>query len=131
MGLVDEGRRLGASLLALGRIRLELLSIEVQEEKQRVAALLFWAVLSALAVGFALVFAAAWLTVALWDSHRLWALGLGAAGLAALAAFGVVRLRSLAAQQSTLFRASLAELRDDEAALRARGRTGDGPATEA
>ena len=33
-------RRLGASLLTLGRIRLELLAIEVQEEKDRIAGLL-------------------------------------------------------------------------------------------
>jgi uncharacterized membrane protein YqjE len=36
-------RRLGSSLLTLGRIRLELLAIEVQEEKDRIAGLLLWA----------------------------------------------------------------------------------------
>lgn len=118
MGMVDEGRRLAASLLALGRIRLELLSIEVQEEKQRLAGVLFWAVLAALSLGFALLFAAAWITVALWDTHRLLALGVVTVGLAGLAGWGVMRLRALTAAQSTLFRASLGELRADEQALR-------------
>jgi len=69
-------RRLGASLLALGRIRLELFAIEVQEEKDRIASLLLWAVVAALLVGFGLVMAVLLITVALWDTHRLLALGL-------------------------------------------------------
>ena len=48
-------RRLGASLLTLGRIRLELFAIEAQEEKERVAGLLLWAVLAALLAGFGLL----------------------------------------------------------------------------
>ncbi|MCP6237395.1 phage holin family protein, partial [Klebsiella pneumoniae] len=48
-------RRLGASLLTLGRIRLELLAIEVQEEKEHIAQLVLWAVLAALLAGFAVM----------------------------------------------------------------------------
>jgi uncharacterized membrane protein YqjE len=124
-------RRLAASALALGRIRAELLAIEVQEEKQRLAALLFWAVLAALAVGFALVFLAVTATVWWWDSHRLVVLGLASLGFVGLAAIGLVRLRALTAQSSTLFSSSLAELRADEAALRQRPEpaAAPGPAT--
>jgi len=110
-------RRLGASLLSLGRIRLELLALEVQEEKERVAALLFWAVWTALLAGFGLVFVALAVTVALWDTHRLVALSLGAGTFGVLALFGVLRLRRLAGSGSTLFRTSIAELREDAAAL--------------
>jgi uncharacterized membrane protein YqjE len=110
-------RRLGASLLTLGRIRLELLAIEVQEEKERIAALLFWALLSALLVGFALVFVAATITVMLWDTHRLLVLGFSAATMLALATVGVVKLRGLTRHGHTLFASSLAELRRDAAAL--------------
>jgi uncharacterized membrane protein YqjE len=124
-------RRLAASALALGRIRVELLAIEVQEEKQRVAALLFWSVLAALAVGFALVFLAVTATVWWWDSHRLTVLGLASLGFVLLAGVGVVKLRALATQGSTLFQASLAELRADEKALRQRPEPagGSAPAT--
>lgn len=111
-------RRLGASLLALGRIRLELLSIEVQEEKERIAALLFWAVLIALLAGFGLVFIALAVTVALWDTHRLAALVGAAVVFVALAAVGALRVRRLAGSGSTLFKTSIAELRQDAAALR-------------
>jgi len=111
-------RSLGASLLALGRIRLELLAIEVQEEKERLAALLFWAVLSALAAGFGLVFVLLWVTVALWEEHRLLALGGASLLFIGLGAFGVLRLRRLTSQAGAPFAASLGELRGDEAALR-------------
>lgn len=111
-------RRLGASLLALGRIRLELLAIEVQEEKDRIASLLLWAVLTALMAGFGAVFVALFVTVALWDTHRLAALGVAAALFIGLAGFGAWRLQRLVAGPSTLFQSSIAELRQDSAALR-------------
>lgn len=118
MAAIGALRRLTASALALGRIRAELLAIEVQEEKRRVAALLFWSILGALATGFAAVFVAVAITVWWWDSHREWVLTLCAAGMVALAAVAGWRARSLVAAPSTLFQASLAELRRDEAALR-------------
>lgn len=106
-------KRLGASLLRLGRIRLELLSIEVQEEKERIAALLFWSVLSAMAIGLVLVFTALLATVLLWDEHRWQVLAACALSFAALAAGGVWRLSRLQAETGTPFRASLDELRRD------------------
>lgn len=113
-------RRLGTSLLTLGRIRLELLAIEVQEEKERVASLLLWAVLAALLAGFGLLMLLAVVTVALWDSHRLLALGVGTAVLAGAAVAAAMKVRGLLAQPSTLFQSSIAELREDAEALRRR-----------
>lgn len=120
-GATDAVRRLMVSVLALGRIRLELLAIEVQEEKERVAALLFWAVLAALMAGFGLVFVALFVTVVLWDSHRLAALAVGAVLFVGLALLGALRVKRLAGSGSMLFRSSIDELRDDGAALRRRG----------
>ena len=111
-------RRLGASLIALGRIRLELLAIELHEEKARVLELLLWSVLTALMVGFGAVFVAVLVTVALWETHRLAALGASALLFIALAAAGAMRLRRLVSGGSTLFQSSIAELREDSAALR-------------
>ncbi len=111
-------RRLAASLIALGRIRLELLAIEVQEEKDRVASLLLWAVLTALLAAFGAVFVALFVTVVLWDTHRLAGLGIAAALFVGLAVLGALRLRRLVASGSTLFQASIAELRRDSDALR-------------
>jgi uncharacterized membrane protein YqjE len=111
-------RRLGASLLALGRIRLELLAIEVQEEKERIASLLLWAVLTALMAGFGAVFVALFATVALWDTHRLAALGVAALLFVGLAAVGALRVKRLIASRATPFHSSIAELRQDGSALR-------------
>ena len=111
-------RRLGASLLTLGRIRLELLAIEAQEEKERVAALLLWAVLAALLAGFGVLMLVVLVTVAFWDEHRLLALGLGSAVLIAAAAVAVRKMKSLVALPTTLFQSSIAELRADADGLR-------------
>ncbi|PTT88245.1 hypothetical protein DBR42_10135, partial [Pelomonas sp. HMWF004] len=109
-------RRLSASLLALGRIRLELLAIEVQEEKERIAQLLLWAVLAALLAGFGLVMAVLFITVMLWDSYRLLALAGGTGVLVAGAVAAVLQVRRLTAMPASLFQSSLAELRQDSAA---------------
>nr|WP_255719501.1 phage holin family protein [Pelomonas sp. P8] len=108
---------MGASLLTLGRIRLELLAIEAQEEKERIAQLLLWAVLAALLAGFAVLMALVLAIVALWDSHPLLALGGACVVLVVAAALALRQLKSLVAQPSTLFQASIAELRDDADAL--------------
>ena len=110
-------RRLTASFIALGRIRLELLVLEVQEEKERITAMLVWAVVSALLGCFALVFVALFITLALWDTHRLLALGGFSALFVALALAGVLRLRHLMGMGSSLFHSSIAELREDSRAL--------------
>ena len=113
-------RRLGTSLLTLGRIRLELLAIEAQEEKERVAGLALWAVLAALLAGFGLLMVLLLVVVALWDSYRLLAIGGAAVVLLAAAAVAFAKLKALLAQPTTLFRASIGELREDADALRRR-----------
>jgi uncharacterized membrane protein YqjE len=113
-------RRLGTSLLTLGRIRLELFAIEAQEEKERIASLLLWAVLAALLAGFGLLMVLLLVTVALWDSYRLLALGGGTVVLVASAAVAVLKVKALIAQPASLFQSSIAELREDADALRRR-----------
>jgi len=111
-------RRLAASLLTLGRIRLELFAIEAQEEKDRIASLLLWAVLAALLAGFGLLMGLLLVTVALWDSHRLLALGGGTAVLVLAAVVALHKVRQLIDQPATLLQASIGQLREDADALR-------------
>ncbi|MBL8276326.1 MAG: phage holin family protein [Pelomonas sp.] len=111
-------RRLGASLMTLGRIRLELFAIEAQEEKERIASLLLWAVLAALLAGFGLLMLILLVTVALWDSHRLLALGGGTVVLVAAAVVAVMKVKGLIDQPASLFQASIGELKADADALR-------------
>jgi uncharacterized membrane protein YqjE len=113
-------RRLGISLLTLGRIRLELFAIEAQEEKERIASLLLWAVLAALLAGFGLLMGLVLVTVAFWDEHRLLALGGGTLVLVAAALVAVLKVKGLIDQPASLFQSSIGELRADADALRRR-----------
>jgi len=116
-GLFSSLRGLFATSIATLRIRLELLSTEIQEEKARVLGLLVYGAAALILLAVGIVFLAVFFTVLLWDSHRLLALGvfsalfLGAGGLALTIAMRLARA------ESRLFAASLAELAQDRAAL--------------
>lgn len=104
--------------VALVRTRLELLRVEAQEEVGRLSGLVLWGVAAVLLGVSGLVFLAVFITVLLWDSQRLLALGIFSALFlvaAAVAGFTAVRL---ARHPSQLFAASLTELRHDESALK-------------
>lgn len=118
-GLLSSLRTLLGSSVGLLRTRLELLSVEVREEKVRLISLLTFGAAAFVLLSFGLLFVAAFVTVLLWESHRLLALGAFATvflggGLACLAALLAV-LRT----PSQLFAASLAELARDQATLQA------------
>ncbi len=112
-GLADSG-------LATVQTRLELFAVELKEEKLRAGSFLFETVLAALFVGFGIVFLLVFITVLLWESHRLLAFGLATAALLVagvrFASRDAIRLRS----GSRLFASSLAELAQDREALRHR-----------
>lgn len=123
----DTKRRLAGGLrgflatgLAAVQTRLELLAVEVREEEHRLSALLFNLVLAALFIGFGLVAVIILITVALWDSHRLLALGVGAALLLGGGLLTGATAARLARQASHLFAASLAELARDRDELERR-----------
>jgi len=110
-GIVDAG-------LQTVQTRLELLAIELQEEKLRLAGLALNAVLAGLLLGFGLMFLLVFLTVLFWEEHRLLALGISTA----ICLIGGLLAASKAAHAfrsgTKLFSASLAELTRDRAALR-------------
>ena len=110
-GIVDAG-------LQTVQTRLELLAVELQEEKLRLTGLALNTVLAGLLLGFGLVFLMIFLTVLFWEEHRLLALGISTAvciGGGLLAASNAARaFRS----GTKLFTASLAEFARDRAALR-------------
>ena len=64
-----------AGALGILQTRLELLATEFQEEKLRLGSLLGYAAAAFFFLGFGAVLLALFLTVLLWDSHRLLALG--------------------------------------------------------
>lgn len=116
-GLIGSARGLAATALGLASNRLSLLGLEVAEEQSRFLSLLLYGLASVLLLGAGLVFLAAFITVALWDSNRLLALGMFAAAFTGAGAVCWLAARTFAARESTLFAASLAELRKDRIEL--------------
>jgi uncharacterized membrane protein YqjE len=124
LGSFDGVRRLGAAVLALGRIRLELFALEWVEERDRITQLLLLATLGSLLVGFALIALAVTITVALWDTpYRLAALVVTTVVLVGGAVASAWRIAALLRGPSPLA-ASVRELRRDEATLRGDGERG-------
>jgi uncharacterized membrane protein YqjE len=117
-GLLASLRGFAATSVALLRTRLELLKVEAQEEVGRVRGMLLWGIVAALCGVAGAIFLAVFLTVLLWDSHRLLVLGIASALFLAAAALAIATALRLSRQGSQLFAASLAELRQDEAALK-------------
>jgi uncharacterized membrane protein YqjE len=115
-GLFTSLRRLAATALALAQTRLELLAVEVQEEKIRLASLLAYGAAAVILLAAGVVFLAVFLTVLLWDSNRLLVLG----GVSVLFLGGslvcLLVARRHARTPSGLFAGSLAELVKDRAA---------------
>ncbi|MDP2417742.1 MAG: phage holin family protein [Hydrogenophaga sp.] len=111
-------RGLAATVLELFQVRLELLSVEAQEEVLRIGALLVYGAMAVTLLGLGLCFLAMLITVALWDSHRLLPLAVFAVLFLALGALAAYQARQRLLSQSRLFSASVDEIKRDLEALR-------------
>jgi uncharacterized membrane protein YqjE len=126
-GLLGSLRGFATTTVGLVRTRLELLKVETQEEVGRIAGMLLWGISAVLLAVIGLMFLAVFVTVLLWDSHRLLALGIFAALFLGAAGVAIAASLRLARQGSQLFATSLAELRRDTETLNpARQQTQDG-----
>jgi uncharacterized membrane protein YqjE len=111
-------RRIGASLLALGRSRFELFTVEWQEEKLRLLDLCLWFVVTAGLVLAGLLVTLAALALWLWHAAGYAGLiGLAVATLGAAAGF-VLYLRNKIKTGPTPFPQTVAEFRKDGECLR-------------
>jgi uncharacterized membrane protein YqjE len=97
--------------------RLELLGVELAEERARLVSLLAYGGAAFLCLAAGLIFLAIFLTVLLWDSNRLLALGVFSALFLGAGIASLMLTTSLARTGSKLFSASLAELRKDRDTL--------------
>ena len=117
-GFVHSFRALGDTLLGSVQDRLELLSIELQEEKFRLIQTFIWISAAVFTGMMAITFASLTLVYWLWDSARLAALG----GLTILygcaVAVIVVAFRRYLARQPKPFAATLSEIGTDRACIR-------------
>ena len=109
---------LAGTVLTLLQVRLELLSVEAQEEVVRVVGLLLWGVVAVILLALGLGFLAILITVALWETQRLLALAVFATLFLSLGIGASWQAYKRARRGSALFAGSLAELRQDRAQLR-------------
>lgn len=116
-GLFAALRGLVATLVAMGRTRLELLGTEIQEEKIRLLDALASGVAALFLFGLGIVLAVACVAAAFWE-YRVAIFGICAAVFLACAFYLFSRAKALTSRPTHLFQASLAELDTDLAHLR-------------
>ena len=117
-GFLTHIRQLGASVLDHVAMRVELLSIEVQEEKARLVRLAMSAALVSALLIVSLVMAAILILAIYWDTpDRVNAASWLAGSFAVLTIGGVFYVVSQLGRTSTLFATSAGELRRDVDAL--------------
>lgn len=121
MALTETVGRIGTTLVAMARTRLELAAVEVQEEAQRLMGYVAWTLLAAFLGAGALMLAALFVIALFWDTHRLAAIA-GVAGVFALAAILILlRVRARFAARPRMMSATLAELNKDLAFIKGTG----------
>jgi uncharacterized membrane protein YqjE len=130
-GPADDGRPAGplrqliasvsglvATAIGIGRTRLELLSVELREELNRVAELAVWGAVAVLAGGGGVLFAGLAVIFAFWDTHRILAAVLVTASYFLLAGIAGLVIRSRLRSRPAFLHATLGELARDEEELR-------------
>jgi len=117
-GISGALARLTGSLIALLRTRLELATVEFDEERERTKEMLLLAVCAALLGMFALLFASLFVIAYFWDSNRLAAVGAVTVFYVVLAMAVCARMKQRLRDKPTPFAATLSELEQDAASLR-------------
>ncbi len=116
-GLFASTKGLLGTGVTLLHNRLELLGVELAEERVRLVSVLAYGGAAFLCIAAGLIFLAIFLTVLLWENNRLLALGVFSALFLGAGIASLTLAMSLARSGSKLFSASLAELRSDREAL--------------
>jgi uncharacterized membrane protein YqjE len=116
-GLRSALARLAAAGVGLVSTRVELFSVELTEERERVARRIALIAVGGVLVAFAALFAGLFAIALFWDTHRLVAIALVAAAHLAVGAFLLWKAKTLGRNAPGPFSASLEELRRDRAVL--------------
>jgi uncharacterized membrane protein YqjE len=119
-GLLESLTILAGTLVAIAHTRLDLLSVDLEEERAHLFSLLALTLAALFCLGIGVVLATILLVVAFWDTHRLLALG-ALAGFYLVIGMGVWAFALHKARtKPRLFAASLSELFKDRQQLTSR-----------
>ncbi len=112
-GLFASVKALAATLLAIAHTRLELFSVELEEEWVRATSILTWSLVGLFSAGIGAVFTTLVLVFALWETHPLLALGIPAVLFLIIAVLSLRVVKDKLRAKPRPFAASLAELAKD------------------
>ena len=117
-GLFESFRTLGDGLIASLQDRVELFSVELQEEKFRLIRTFVWISAAIFTGMMAVTFASLTLVYFFWDTARLGVLGGLTLLYTGIAVAIVIALRRFHARQPRPFAATLQEIEQDRACIR-------------
>ncbi len=117
-GIFLSLRRLLATALELGSTRLQLVSIEIQEQIEYAANLLLWGMVAIFFGALTVLLLALTVVIAFWDGHRLLAAGLMTGLFAAIALLAAGLVQARLRRRPHFLEATTRELKRDAAALR-------------
>ncbi len=120
-GLWGGASRLAGPALEPLRPRIELLGLELAEERERLIRVLIWGAIALLLLALGLLTAVVLLALSFWE-QRLWVLGCLALALLLGGVFIVVRVLRDARHRPHPFQSSVAELAKDIRQLKAAAR---------
>ena len=116
-GLLESSRRLAASMLAMVQTRLEIVSGEFEEERERLQELVVFGLMALLLLSFGIIFLTLLVVLLLWESHRYTVLSAFAVVYLGLGALAFSMMRRKLRARSRLFATTIAELKKDRQSL--------------
>jgi uncharacterized membrane protein YqjE len=115
--MIARLQRLFATLLLLAKARLELASVEIEEQVAYAANLLVWSMGAIACASLGAFFLGATIIIACWDRYRLLAAALVTAALILLALGAVAVVRFRLRQRPRFLAATIAEFSRDAGAV--------------
>ena len=116
-GVIDAAKRMLATLIALVHTRLELFTTEIEEEIQRAASILLWALVALFFGSLAVLMIAMTILIIFWDSNRVLAACLITGTFIVLTGVFAMLARARLKSKARFMEASIEELKRDREAL--------------
>lgn len=116
-GLLDSVKALASTLIAMGQTRLELLSTEIEEEREWLTSMMIWTLVALFCAAIAVVLAAMLIVIIFWDSYRILALSLLICVFILGAGFAWRMVFDITRNKPRLFTSSLEEMSKDREKL--------------
>jgi uncharacterized membrane protein YqjE len=116
-GILDALKRMLATLAALLHTRLELFTTEIEEEIQRAASILLWALIALFFGSLTVLWVAVTILIVFWDDNRILAAALITASFLVLTLVFALLARAQLRAKPRFMAASIEELKRDRASL--------------